>query len=94
MGLDDVLGVIALGLVGLWVLTRGPNNAASIPKSLGKAAADFQQAYREGLSSSASRQAPSSDLLIETARKIGISIEGKTREQISEEIVGKVRGAS
>lgn len=71
MGLDDVLGVIALGAVGLWVLTRGSNNAASIPKSLGKAAADFQKAYREGLSSSATERAASSDLLTETARKSG-----------------------
>jgi sec-independent protein translocase protein TatA len=29
------------------------------------------------------------ELLIETARKLGISTMGKTREQISEEIVGK-----
>lgn len=30
--------------------------------------------------------------LIETARKLGITTEGKTREQISQEIVDKVQG--
>lgn len=33
-------------------------------------------------------------ILIETAEKLGISTAGKTREQISEEITNKVKGAS
>jgi len=37
------------------------------------------------------RKPSSGDILIETARKLGISTEGKTREQISQEIVEKFK---
>jgi len=35
----------------------------------------------------------SGDILIETARKRGISTEGKTKKQLSQEIVTKVKAA-
>ncbi|MDV3277603.1 MAG: hypothetical protein LYZ69_03950 [Nitrososphaerales archaeon] len=50
MGLDELLGIAALGVVGVYVLTRGTKDAPNLARTLGKMSADLQQAYREGVS--------------------------------------------
>ena len=84
----------------------GMKKIPDVARAAGKATRDFQQAFKEGTSefqkgyweggtsSSEHEQKGGSDLLISTAQKLGINTEGKTREQISEEIIQKARADS
>jgi len=81
-----VIGIIAVLI--LW----GPKKLPELAKAIGEAKKEFNRASKELTSSPPTETKPSSeDLLIETARKLGISTEGKTREQISQEIVEKAK---
>lgn len=78
-----ILGVLAV------VLIWGPQKIPELARSLGKARKEFDDASK-GLSqhlSSSSLTQPISDPLIDTARKLGIQTQGKTRQEISDEIV-------
>jgi len=63
----------------------GPQKLPEFARSIGLARKEIEKAYKEA--SSPTPPAPEKDALIETAKKLGISTEGKTREQISDEIV-------
>jgi sec-independent protein translocase protein TatA len=65
----------------------GPQKLPEFAKSIGLARKEIEKAYKEASSPSASPV--ETDPLIETAKKLGISTEGKTRSQISDEIVAK-----
>lgn len=79
--------VIAIILVVIFVW--GPGKLPEVARSLGRARKEFEEASR-GLTSTTS-PAPKleavPDPLIEVAQKLGISTEGKTRKEISDEIV-------
>jgi sec-independent protein translocase protein TatA len=78
-----VLGVVAV------ILIWGPSKIPELARSIGRARKEFDDASR-GLvqpTSSASPSALSSDNLVDTAHRLGINTEGKTRQQISDEIV-------
>ncbi|MDA4127599.1 MAG: twin-arginine translocase TatA/TatE family subunit [Thaumarchaeota archaeon] len=91
MGLDDVLGIAALGVVGVYVLTRGTKESPNLARTLGKMSAEIQQAYREGVSSSQPGQKTDAELLLGIADKLGIDTRGKTKEQLADEILKKAR---
>lgn len=84
-----VLAIVAIIL--LW----GPSKLPELARALGRAKGEFEKASRElkKPSSTSTRQVErsSTDVLIETAKKLGIDTEGKTKEQISEEILDKVK---
>ncbi len=66
----------------------GPQKLPEFARSIGLARKEIDKAYKEATSPSpAPGPAPETDVLIETAKKLGISTEGKTRAEISEEIV-------
>jgi hypothetical protein len=65
--------------------------AKAIGKAAGAATKDFQAAYKEGLSST--QQSISVDAPLEVAKKLGITTEGKARDQISQEIIGKIQSS-
>jgi sec-independent protein translocase protein TatA len=78
-----ILGVIAV------VLIWGPSKIPELARSLGRARREFDDASR-GLVQQASTTTatPSSpDSLVDTAHRLGINTEGKTRQEISDEIV-------
>jgi sec-independent protein translocase protein TatA len=78
-----ILGVIAV------VLIWGPSKIPELARSLGRARREFDDASR-GLVQQVSTPTPSSstpDSLVETAHRLGINTEGKTRQEISDEIV-------
>jgi len=97
-GIDLIVGwewvmimIVVLGLV-LW----GPKKIPELARALGQARGEFERASREAMkpiseATGTVSQPSSDDVLIETARKLGISTEGKTREQISREIVEKFK---
>jgi len=80
-----VVGIIAVLL--LW----GPKKLPELAKAIGEARKEFQKASKEVTKPPSEEETkPSSDdLLLETAQMLGISTEGKTKEQIAREIVEK-----
>jgi sec-independent protein translocase protein TatA len=93
----DPLELIVIGVVLVVIFLWGPQKIPEIAKAIGRARREFDQASKElsgTLASTGTLLAESptksgDELLIETARKLGISTTGKTREQISDEIVKK-----
>jgi len=80
-----VVGIIAVLL--LW----GPKKLPELAKAIGEARKEFQKASKEVTKPPPEEETKPSgdDLLIETAQMLGISTEGKTKEQIAREIVEK-----
>jgi sec-independent protein translocase protein TatA len=78
-----ILGVLAV------ILIWGPQKIPELAKSLGRARKEFDDASK-GLiqpTSSTSTTVSAPDTLIDTAQKLGINTQGKTRQEISDEIV-------
>lgn len=78
-----ILGVLAV------ILIWGPQKIPELARSIGKARKEFDDASK-GLvqpMSSSSTTTSTPDSLIDTAQKLGISTQGKTRQEISDEIV-------
>src|SRR3989442_4095659 len=99
----DPLELIVIGAILVVLLLWGPKKIPELARSLGLARKEFEQAkkvmqnpaamltdsFTQGTQGQA-RYPPSSDeLLLQTARRLGISTQGKTKEQISEEIVAR-----
>ena len=88
MGYDVLIVLGILLVVFLW----GPQKLPELAKSIGLAKKEFDKAAREGSTSppaSAPPAQPATDPLIVAARSLGISTEGKTKEQIAKEIAAK-----
>jgi len=80
----------------------GPNKIPDLARAIGRARGEFERASKEltnpleapistptSTSTSAPSTAGADDTLITTAKKLGITTEGKTREEISNEILQK-----
>ena len=100
MALDPIEWIV-IGVIVLVVFMWGPSKIPELAKSLGLARKQFDDAKKQfdnptqTLLSVAS-QAPSQqaalsgdDALLQTARRMGIATEGKTREQITNEMVAR-----
>jgi sec-independent protein translocase protein TatA len=84
-----IIGVVAIVLI-LW----GPSKIPEFAKALGRAKGEFNKAQQDSSAALtvASPNVKSKDeILLETARNLGISTDGKTREEISEEIALRVK---
>ncbi len=81
---------IVVGVIVIVIFVFGPSKLPEVARSLGRARKEFEEASR-GITSPTSYtpriEDTSTDPLIEVARKLGISTEGKTRQEISDEIV-------
>ncbi len=98
----DPLELILIGVIVVVVLMWGPGKIPELARSIGRARREFEQASKEitapasaTLQAAGGQAVPSrsaDDILIDTARQLGIATEGKTREQISQEIVWKSKG--
>jgi len=98
----DPVQWIIIGVIVVVIFLWGPNKIPELARSIGRARKEFEQAKSVienptdamlGVGSQSYAPTPaqksSEDILLETARKLGISTEGKTVEQISQEIVSK-----
>jgi len=92
----DPLELIVIAVIVVVVLMWGPKKIPELARSLGQARKEFATAQVEAQSSAVQTGQPAvmKDDLIDTARKLGISTEGKTRQQISNEIVQRVQAYS
>jgi sec-independent protein translocase protein TatA len=97
---------IIIGVVAIVIIMWGPAKIPEFARALGRAKGEFSKASKEfdqtaSLTANApTTAAPSAiakplrskdEVLLETARNLGISTDGKTREQISEEIGAKAK---
>ena len=98
---------IIIGVVAIVIIMWGPAKIPEFAKSLGRAKGEFSKAQKEFTDAATSSAATAStavvehrpasviktkdEMLLETAQRLGIPTDGKTREQISEEISVKVK---
>jgi sec-independent protein translocase protein TatA len=92
----DVLEVAIIGIVIVVFIVLGPKKIPELARALGMAKKEFnagtQATSAASTAPAAGTQMGEDDLMV-AARRLGISTEGKTREQISAEIVRKTAGA-
>jgi sec-independent protein translocase protein TatA len=101
MALTDPLQWVVIAVVAVVFLMYGPKKIPELARSIGLARKEFNDASKTPLASDASTATPAAapaapaaapstgDALLDTAKKLGISTEGKTRDEISSEIVSK-----
>ena len=87
VGYEWLIVVGVLLVVFLW----GPQKLPELARSIGLAKKEYEKAAKEASTPSASTNQPDSgsDPLIVAAKSLGISTEGKTKEQIAKEIADK-----
>jgi len=88
VGYEWLVVIAVIAIIFLW----GPQKLPELARSIGLARKEFEKASKEISSATASTStsaAPSTDSLIVAARDLGITTEGKTKEQIAKEIAEK-----
>ena len=82
--------LIVLGIL-LVVFLWGPQKLPELAKSIGLAKKEFEKAAKEVSTPSTSSSAaqPATDPLIVAAKNLGLSTEGKTKEEIARDIADK-----
>jgi len=91
----DPLELVIIGVVIVVFLVLGPKRIPELARALGSAKKEFNagsQSTPAVTTTMAGAQMGGDDLMV-AAQRLGISTEGKTREQISAEIVRKTAGA-
>lgn len=107
MAFGDPLQWVIIGVVVIVIFLWGPQKIPELARAVGKARHEYDQTtkgVRDVASGKFFEPTPQTQgpvlvpsektgdqVLVETAVGLGISTEGKTREQISEEIIGKLR---
>lgn len=87
----DPLELVIIGVIIVIFIVMGPKKIPELARALGSAKKEYTAAAQSPASTTASPMG-GDDLMI-AAQRLGISTEGKTREQISAEIVRKTAGA-
>ena len=91
----DPIELVIIGIIVVVIVVMGPKRIPELARALGSAKKEFNAgaASTPGSTTAAVASEPmGGDDLMVAARKLGISTEGKTREQISAEIVRKTAG--
>jgi sec-independent protein translocase protein TatA len=83
VGYEWIIVLVIIVVLFVW----GPQKLPEFARSIGLARKELEKAYKEA--SNPTVLLPETDPLIDTAKRLGISTEGKTRAQISDEIVAK-----
>ena len=100
MGLDDWEWTVIVGVLLVFFLW-GPNKIPDLARAIGRARREFERASKELTNpleapvstpvstTSTPSMTGSDDTLVATAKELGISTVGKTRDEISNEILQK-----
>jgi sec-independent protein translocase protein TatA len=86
---------LIIGVVAIVIIMWGPSKIPEFARALGRAKGEFEKASKEfQIAATTNANVPTArsndEILLETARNLGISTDGKTREQISAEITARV----
>lgn len=98
--LDDPLQLVIVGAIVIIFLTMGPKKIPELARAIGQAKGEFAAAAAQKPAAvgpattfaTAAGPARSDAQLIETAERLGIPTQGKTAEQISNDIVARANG--
>lgn len=96
MPLPTGMELIVIAVIIVAILLWGPKKLPELAKSIGLAKKEFEKAQKEAQTFTNQAMTPpesAEDVLIKTAKELGISTEGKTKDQISQEIVQKSKEA-
>ena len=96
MAWTDPLQLVIIGVIVVVIFLWGPQKIPELARALGRARKEFDEGSKELLSPGSTPQPQAvpktaDQVLLDTARQLGISTEGKTREQLSQEILAKAR---
>jgi sec-independent protein translocase protein TatA len=103
MAFGDPIQWIIIGVIVIAIFLWGPQKIPDLARAVGRARREFDQASKEVSSAvtgqgqpglAAAPQKSGDQILIETAMALGIRTEGKTREQISQEIIARKSGVA
>ena len=89
-GMELIVVVVIIAAILLW----GPKKLPELARSIGEAKKEWEKASREGQTFTTQILTPpvsAEDTIIKTAKELGITTEGKTKDQISAEIVQKAK---
>ena len=96
MPLPTGFELIIVAVIIVAILLWGPKKLPELARSIGLARKEFEKASKEGETFTTQVLTPpasAEDVLLKTAKDLGISTEGKTKDQISQEIVEKAKEA-
>jgi sec-independent protein translocase protein TatA len=94
---------LIIGVVAIVIIMWGPAKIPEFAKAIGRAKGEFSKAQKEftdaALTTENTLTAPApkpmirskDEMLLDAAKNLGISTDGKTREQITEEISAKAK---
>jgi len=95
---------IIIGVIAIVVIIWGPSKIPELAKALGKARGEFSKASKQfenaaKITENAPDASPAQtriiktdeEMLLDTARSLGIETKGKTKEQIAAEVKAKVK---
>lgn len=83
--------IVIIAIVAI-ILIWGPSQIPKLARSLGQAKKELKQASEEEAEEVKKKETVEVDPLIVTAIKMGIDVTGKTKEQISQEIIERSKG--
>ncbi len=88
----DPLELVIIAVIIVVVVMLGPKKIPELARALGSAKKEFNTAAQATPSAAPNTQANGDDVIV-AAKRLGISTEGKTRAEISSEIVRKTASA-
>jgi sec-independent protein translocase protein TatA len=93
MTFADPIQILIIGVVAVAILLWGPSKIPQLARSIGRARREFELGSKESGDSTPGPSVGSGtdDALINTAKQLGVTTEGKTRDEISNEIVQRVK---
>jgi len=89
-GWEWIIILLAFVVILIW----GPSKIPEFARGLGRARAEFERASREYLYETPEKKASKSsddEAILLIAKALGISTEGKTKEQICQEIITNIK---